>query len=220
MRLCQKGDLLGRSRLDKLVKNAMDAGILVVAAGQLAIGKGSRAPLAEGNVAFALGRFALPAVLHIPRTLGDGQTALHDQGAVALPCKLQRRKQTRRPKTHHDDASLGLRLAVYGRRGQRILPKLGAKRGSAEQMPRRSLVHRQDEMIQKADPRLSSCVYGAMYDQYGLNSDGIQSQLLRRCIAQIAAVGILSDVWNKDLWHRRQGRIAFPAKRRAYERRG
>ena len=107
--LC-RGTVLQKHLGDKITQFIPDAG------GQLAIREGARAALAELDVGVGVQLTGGGKVLHRLHTGIQRRAALQHDGAVALPCQQQGRKQPRRAQSaHHRAVRKRLRTRVQGK---------------------------------------------------------------------------------------------------------
>ena len=73
--------------------------------GQLPVGKGARAPLAEKRVALRVRPAGAPVAFHVPDPVLHGLPPVDDQRAIALPGQQPSGEKARRAHAHHQDPS-------------------------------------------------------------------------------------------------------------------
>ena len=93
--------------------------------GQLPVGKGARAALAEKRVALRVRPAGAPVAFHVPDPVLHGLPPVDDQRAIALPSQQPSGEEARRAHAHHQDPSRKGFFPVSNGQGFRRLPGLG-----------------------------------------------------------------------------------------------
>ena len=138
-------DVLRRARGGQGLQYRGDAGVMD-AGGQLAVGEGARASLAELDVGGGIEGTGAPKALHIPRPLLHRPAPLQYDGGDSVPGQVERGEEPRRAHSHHHRRQPG----VPPHRGKDVGPGLSqghaAALGAAHQggLIVRRHVHRTD----------------------------------------------------------------------------